>query len=558
MIEEIQAPSLQNEEEHDNQQDSKNQGEITQVQEEQQEAGNQEHQDPPVGATQTETLILLANSIDMFKDPDDDVFAKIQVDNHREICGVRSKRFRQWLQREYHRTQHRFAGKNPLDRAIEAIEGMAAIRSPTAEIALRVAGNDESVEIDLGDEYWQSVVITKYGWTISPHSTNFIRNRGMQALPIPKRGEKGIDRLRDFFPDVCDRDFKLLVGWLLGCLMPKGPYPVLILLGEHGSGKSTLARILRSLIDSNTVSLTTTPKDERDLFIRAKNTWIVSLDNLSELSSKMSDAICRISTGGGFSSRKLYSDSDEILINVTRPIMINGIQNMINKSDLIDRAMMIKLPVLSDRKRIPERKLWEQFDAAQPEIIAGMYDVVTVILNEPEMELEQNPRMADFVQWVSAGEKALGWENGLFLQQYLENKGSAVKTLMEDCPVFNAILELSVKSESNGIIFDGTPRDLFNKLKPIDAQISELSSCFPVNETSLSRRINAIKSQLRFFKIEIRRGKSGTRRIILQRSEPDRESKLVHQGEKDPSDCDLDDVDGRKAELIEIFTKKYN
>jgi hypothetical protein len=56
-----------------------------------------------------------------------------------------------------------------------------------------------------------------------------------------------------------------------------------------------------------------------DLVIAAANGWVVSLDNLSHLQKWLSNAICRLSTGGGFATRELYSDADEVLSTHSAP-----------------------------------------------------------------------------------------------------------------------------------------------------------------------------------------------------------------------------------------------
>ena len=125
------------------------------------------------------------------------------------------------------------------------------------------------------------------------------------------------------------------MGWLLGALRPTGPFPILVINGEQGSGKSTLARVMRMLVDPNTLPIRSKPRGEQDLYIAANNGWVISLDNLSSVNDWLSDCLCRLATGGGFSTRKLYSDDDEILINVTCPIVINGIPDLFLICDFI-------------------------------------------------------------------------------------------------------------------------------------------------------------------------------------------------------------------------------
>ena len=142
-------------------------------------------------------------------------------------------------------------------------------------------------------------------------------------------------------------------------MRPTGPYPVLILQGEQGTAKSTAAKVLRLLIDPSAAPLRTAPLDERDLMIAARNGWIIALDNLSGLSSWLSDALCRIATGGGVSTRELYSDTDEVLIDVQRPIILNGIDDIATRQDLIDRSIIINLEPIPENKRKPEAEFWQ-------------------------------------------------------------------------------------------------------------------------------------------------------------------------------------------------------
>src|SRR5438034_11429068 len=129
---------------------------------------------------------------------------------------------------------------------------------------------------------------------------------------------------------------------------PRGPYPVLGFHGEQGSGKSTRARIVRSLIDPHSVPLRCEPKEARDLMIAATNAWCIALDNLSYLPAWLSDALCRLATGGGFGTRELYSDADEVLFEAQRPVILNGIEELATRGDLLDRAIILYTPQIAE------------------------------------------------------------------------------------------------------------------------------------------------------------------------------------------------------------------
>src|SRR4051812_3963933 len=47
--------------------------------------------------------------------------------------------------------------------------------------------------------------------------------------------------------------------------------------------------------------------------------------------------LCRLTSGGAFSARRLFTDQDEILFAAARPIILNVIEEVITRPDLADR-----------------------------------------------------------------------------------------------------------------------------------------------------------------------------------------------------------------------------
>lgn len=82
----------------------------------------------------------------------------------------------------------------------------------------------------------------------------------------------------------------------------------------------------------------------RDLAIGASNSWCLSFDNLSRIPSWLSDTLCRMSTGGGFATRELFSDQEEILFEIQRPVILTSIEEIAPRSDLLDRCLVVSLP----------------------------------------------------------------------------------------------------------------------------------------------------------------------------------------------------------------------
>jgi hypothetical protein len=225
----------------------------------------------------------------------------------------------------------------------------------------------------------------------------------MQALLLPTVSSN-LDVLWDYL-NITESDRALVVAWLVAAMRPRGPYPILVLQGEQGTAKSTAAKVMRSLIDPSAAPLRSVPRDERDLMITARNSWIIALDNLSGLSPWLSDALCRIATEGGFVTRELYTDTDEVIINVQRPIILNGIDDIATRQDLIDRAIIINLEPIPDDKRRPEAEFWRSFNEARLAILGALLDRVSRALRElANARLKRRPRMADFALWATAAE----------------------------------------------------------------------------------------------------------------------------------------------------------
>jgi hypothetical protein len=112
------------------------------------------------------------------------------------------------------------------------------------------------------------------------------------------------------------------------------------------------------------------------LFIAAGNGHVLAFDNLSGLPPWLSDAFCRLTSGGAFSTRRLFTDQDEILFAATRPIIVNGIEEIITRPDLADRAILLMLAPIAERQRRPETALWREFELARPHILGALLDAV--------------------------------------------------------------------------------------------------------------------------------------------------------------------------------------
>jgi len=446
-----------------------------------------------------ERLIALAQDAELFHTPDDQAYATVSVGDHQETWPLKSKKFRQWLLRRYYLETQSAPTGQVVQEALTVLESKAHFDGPELLVWTRIAEAGDKIYIDLVSEKWEAIEVDVDGWRIiAQPPVKFRRARGMMALPQPVRGGQ-IEDLRKFLNIDNDAAFVLVVSWLLAALRPYGPYPIAVFHGEQGSCKSTLTKVLRLLVDPNTAVLRAEPRDVRDLMIAASNACVVALDNLSHIPAWLSDALCRLSTGGGFGTRELYTDTEEILFQAQRPAILNGIEELATRGDLLDRCIVIYLPAITEDRRRPEREFWADFDTAAPGILGVLLDAVAIGLRRlPEIKLTRFPRLADFALWVVAAEPALGWPNGTFLDAYAWNRISA-----NDLALDASLITASLRSLAASGAFEGTASDLLRELGDRADDITKKQRGWPKNARALTGALRRLAPNLRAAGIEV-------------------------------------------------------
>jgi hypothetical protein len=441
---------------------------------------------------QSQMLVDLAGPAKLFHTPNGQNYAAIPVNSHSENWPIESRSFARWLMRKFYEQQTRPPCAQALKDALAQLEAKAQFDGPEKSVHIRVAGSQDAVYWDLGNDHWKAVEITEDGWRVCVPPVRFFRTPGMKALPDPVSGGS-LDRFAALLNLPDDNSRILALAWLVGALCPQGPYPILILEGEQGSSKTTTARMLRSIIDPYVAAVRTTPKDERDLMIAANNGWILAFDNLSRLPDYISDGICRLSTGGGFATRQLYTNTDEVILDVTRPVILNGIEHLADRHDLQDRAIILELPCISPSARRPESDLWTEFDLVLPGTLGALCDAVrSALRNRSDFKLEGLPRMADFATWVSAAEDALPWQSGGFLKAYRDNCSEVRKRAIEFNPVAVAVTKLVENTPE----WEGTASQLLDALNSGSGSM-KTTSALPKAANTLSAALKRVAPLLR-------------------------------------------------------------
>ena len=486
---------------------------------------------PTQSQMQALDLVAIAERETALFHDSDTAFADVEIDGHRETWPVRSAKFRTWLQMRFFQQSRDVPSRSALRSALDTIEARSLFEGDQRPVSRRVASLGNCLYLDLGNPEWQAVEIAPGEWRVVDRPpVRFTRSPNTRALPTPVRGGR-IDELRGHLNLAGDDDFALVLGWILGSLRGRGPYTVLVLHGEHGSAKSTVVEIVRGLVDPQRPALRTVPRNERELFISAQHSHVLAYDNLSAIAPWLSDGLCRLSTGGGFAARRLYSDADEVVMSATRPLILNGIEPFVTRGDLVDRSVILQLPAIPASQRQPEESVLAEFERNSPRILGAILDALAIgIVALPGVRLDRLPRMADWARWITACEPPA--ERGAYLQAYERNRADALDALLEASPVASAIRALL---ESGTEVWEGEPTELHRKLSRIADQTGTRTRGWPPNGQALSRRLTRLSGVLRPAGIAITRTRGVRRQIRITRGDEEGNFPQIASNPSDPS-----------------------
>ena len=449
--------------------------------------------------TVADKLIALARSQCQFlHDAQREPYAVFDAAGARQVYGVLSGGFSDYLSHTYYAEHDRAPTESSLKVALATLRGQAQFEGEVCEVFTRIAKTEAGYWLDLCNDAWQCVQITATGWTVvtGAGAPLFTRSASMRPLPVPERGGT-LDALWPLV-NVPVADRPLVLAGMRECLRADTPHVVLELVGEQGSAKSSTQRALRRLIDPNQADLRAAPKSVEDVWIAARNSHMVSLENLSHLHPQYQDALCVLATGGGYSARTLYTNAEETIIELRKPIVLNGISVIVTAQDLLDRCLHIYLPTIQSREMAGNME--ERFEASQPALLGALLDLfVSALSTLPSVTIapENRPRMADFAALGEAVFRVQGEPAGAFLSRYNAMRKDGVLRTIDASPV-GAALTTYLAEVAGG--FNGTLSELLDRLERYRPQ----GEAWPRSAKGLGDALRRLAPALRLIGFECR------------------------------------------------------
>lgn len=415
---------------------------------------------------------------------------------------VKSSVFKRWLSGKYWEEKSKGFSGDTFLQAVNSLEGKAFHEGDTKILFNRIARVNDTIFYDLGDDK-QVVKITSKGWeVITDCPVKFRRFNHQLPQVVPLQGGKLEDVIK-YLNLKTEIDRLLFLTYLATVLVPDIPRVILINIGDQGAAKSTALRIARSLVDPSIAELLSPPSDINELAQASNHHYCLYLDNLSYLRDDVSDALCRLATGIGFTKRKLFTNDEDVLFNQKAVVGITGINLVAQRADLLDRCLILSFERIPEDKRLDEEDFWNNFNAEKPYILGALFTVLSKALGMiTSFKLSKKPRMADYAKYAAACAIALSKTSEEFLVAFNENIGRQNQAAIESSPTAQSILQFMLLQDE----WSGSSSELYKELKGIVEKANlQLGGAdgFPKSSNWLWKRIMQIRPNLTSLGIKV-------------------------------------------------------
>lgn len=362
---------------------------------------------------------------------------------------------------------------------------------------------------DLATPDWKALKITKDSVkvvSLDLSSPVFVRTQSQisQIMPVFD-GKNALDDLMALLRIRLEERHVFKIH-LISMFLEGFPIPIMSIVGEHGSIKSTISKSVKQIVDpSGAMTISMSGKTE-DLVLSFHNRYCVCFDNVSKLVQITSDILCKAITGDGNAKRKLYTDSDEIIYDYKRKIILNGISPNLEFPDLVDRNITYITEKVSENERITEEEFNKKFNDLLPSILGQIFQTLSNAMKRYDSikkEIKQLPRMADFAIWGECISRTLGYDSLSFLNQYKEKIKSHSIDTNESYPIISIVEDMLRDKEH----YEDTLQKFYKTIK-ICAELEgiDISSRhvnFPKASNKIREHITRLKQNFRTIGLEI-------------------------------------------------------
>ena len=421
-----------------------------------------------------------------------------------------------WLRRLMWEEEGRSVSGEYLKMAAGTLSAHAEFSGESRQLYTRAAWHEGALYYELRPG--KVVRVGPGGWTFEANPpVLFRRYVNLRALPDPEAGGS-LDVLDELVNLKSERDRRLFKAYLVTLPLEHVGRPIFNASGAMGSGKTTIGRVAKRTWDPTAPE--TVRFDPRDFLQKAMHAYIVMLDNQNTIPEWAADTTCRLVTGEADSKRRLYTDDEDVIIELRRAVILNGINVPTERGDVLDRSLVVELERIPDGERKTEEQIWELFAREHPGLLGVLFNVLSrAIALKPSIKLSRRPRLADWGEYAAAVYEVMDWGVETFLSDWDEVVRVQNQATLDGSPVAQAIIKFMEDKED----YSATSSEMHNKLKVVAGQLGvdvDRDKAWPKSARWLWRRIKEVLSLLVAAGIEASRGRDESAKQITLRKLP--------------------------------------
>src|SRR5829696_5541347 len=343
-----------------------------------------------------------------------------------------------WLRRLMWEEEERSVSGEYLKMAAGTLSAHAEFSGESRELYTRAAWHEGILYYELRPG--KVVRAGPGGWTFEAHPPVLFRHYvNLKPLPDPEAGGS-LDVLDGLVNLKSERDRRLFKAYLVTLPLEHVGRPILNASGAMSSGKTTIGRVVKRTWDPTAPE--TVRFDPRDFLQKAMHVYVVMLDNQNTIPEWAADTLCRLVTGEADSKRRLYTDDEDVIIELRRAVILNGINVPTDRGDVLDRSLVVELERIPDGERRTEEELWERFEAEHPKLLGALFGVLAeAIALKPSLKLSRRPRLADWGEYAAAIYEVMGWGAEQFLEDWDEIVKVQNQATLDGSPVAQTVIK---------------------------------------------------------------------------------------------------------------------
>lgn len=354
---------------------------------------------------------------------------------------------------------------------------------------------------------------------------------------------KDLPKLLDKVANVAGNNLIILAVFLCVCFLGNFfPTPILLITGPQGTSKSTLTRFIQRIVHPLRINSLSLSSNVKDISIALSTRLLTCFDNAGTISAEVANTLCSSVTGGCHQTRELFTTVDERITEYVSIIVINGIEIISRRTDLMERCIMIELDPIKPENRKTEKQVEANFAAHLPMILGAIFDAIKQVLAMGEIELPTLSRMADFEEWATKFAITMGYTADEFQKALMVNQQRLIDAVSFGNPVIFAVVELMHGKGEFNCPFQDFYVKCYDILKQ-KATPNELAM-FPKNPSTLSRALGGLEQNLKAFGLTFKSENIG----------PYKEARLTNDGSVIPN-CSAGEVAGKLAYEKDTQTK---